>query len=59
MGYLFMEATPVITALTGLIGDATETMTTAAPLVLTAMATIAGIEIGFRLFRKLKQNVGK
>lgn len=53
-----METSAVITSLTGLATDATSTITTAAPIVLGVMGTIAGIEIGFRLFRKLKKHFG-
>lgn len=53
-----METSAINTALTSLATEATSTITGAAPIVLGVMGTIAGIEIGFRLFKKLKKHFG-
>ena len=52
-----METSATITALTGLITDATATATAAAPLILAVMATLAGIDIGFNMFNRYRRKI--
>lgn len=47
-----METTAITAALTTVVGNVTDIAGAAAPLVLGAIGTIAGINIGIKLFKK-------